>query len=186
MEQLTLPAMPQVSTYQCLGGLGVKRGLALPIFGSMEKSVLRLAPALVARENCNKVLQVIFCDRKPIVGKLKSCSLICTVYIILTQIYANHLEMLFILRLWKRAQFCPECNVCFGREKDPKLRGNYYYCWVCSRQHHAACVGAERFICTACQVSQQQQQPVYFTFFHIPYHIFPKAQVASDKNAHKL
>ena len=46
--------------------------------------------------------------------------------------------------------FCPECNVCFGREKNPKMR-EYYYCWVCSRQHHAACVGQERFICAACQ-----------------------------------
>ena len=55
-----------------------------------------------------------------------------------------------VFRLWKRAMFCPECNVCFGREKNPKMR-EYYYCWVCSRQHHAACVGQERFICAACQ-----------------------------------
>ncbi len=48
--------------------------------------------------------------------------------------------------------FCPECQECFGREKNAKLaRSEAYHCWVCGRQHHSSCVGAERFICTACQ-----------------------------------
>ena len=55
-----------------------------------------------------------------------------------------------IYRLWRRAQFCPECNRCFGREVKESEK-SYWSCWVCSRQHHSYCVGQERFICAACQ-----------------------------------
>ena len=68
-------------------------------------------------------------------------------------------------RLWKKGQFCPECNICFGREKSGG-RGNevfskvaeveYANCWVCQRTHHAICVGdPNRFICLACQQKTQ-------------------------------
>eukprot|EP00095_Tigriopus_kingsejongensis_P008003 maker-scaffold269_size230758-snap-gene-1.32 protein:Tk08003 transcript:maker-scaffold269_size230758-snap-gene-1.32-mRNA-1 annotation:"supporter of activation of yellow protein" len=55
-------------------------------------------------------------------------------------------------RAWKRGQFCPECTVAFGREPDKAEEDvEYFYCWVCSRQHHSACVGQPTFICGACQ-----------------------------------
>ena len=81
----------------------------------------------------------------------------------------------FLLRAWKRGQFCPECNVVFGMEKDktaakPKHFGRprkqqdgedddglYAYCWVCSRQHHSACVGQALFICAGCQKRTQER-----------------------------
>lgn len=83
-----------------------------------------------------------------------------------------------ISRAHKRGQFCPECNVVFGRESElnfkkeykqyqgrPPVRKapqgdnednldpdiEYAYCWVCSRQHHLSCVGQATFICSACQ-----------------------------------
>ena len=34
----------------------------------------------------------------------------------------------------------------------------YSYCWVCSRQHHAKCIGeVSRFICQACQRRTQEK-----------------------------
>ena len=54
-----------------------------------------------------------------------------------------------IFRACKRGQFCPECNVVFGKEQkpDPELAS----CMVCQRQHHLGCVGQEIFICAGCQ-----------------------------------
>lgn len=71
-------------------------------------------------------------------------------------------------RLWKKSQYCPECNICFGRENfgdrgkslfDAKSKEvEYAFCWVCSRQHHAKCIGdAPRFICGACQRKTQEK-----------------------------
>lgn len=71
-------------------------------------------------------------------------------------------------RLWKKAQFCPECNICFGREmagdrgKDlfegKPSNVDYSFCWVCSRQHHSRCIGeAPRFICKGCQRRTQEK-----------------------------
>jgi len=58
---------------------------------------------------------------------------------------------------WKKGNFCPECNGVFGRSKH-KMIAN---CWVCQRQHHAACVGltkpGERFICSGCQRRTQEK-----------------------------
>ena len=67
-------------------------------------------------------------------------------------------------RAWKKTQFCPECNVCFGREhirrimdKNMDWKGavgalKYSGCWVCGRQHHSHCVAnPDLFICAACQ-----------------------------------
>jgi len=58
---------------------------------------------------------------------------------------------------WKKGNFCPECNGVFGRSKH-KMIAN---CWVCQRQHHAACVGlakpGDRFICSACQRRTQEK-----------------------------
>ena len=33
----------------------------------------------------------------------------------------------------------------------------YSSCWVCSRQHHSACVGQATFICAACQRRTQER-----------------------------
>ena len=74
----------------------------------------------------------------------------------------------FLKRLWKKGQFCPECSICFGREIagdrgkslfDKKTSEvEYSFCWVCSRQHHAKCIGeAPRFICAACQRRTQEK-----------------------------
>ena len=81
-------------------------------------------------------------------------------------IYTLHC-FLFFLRLWKKTQYCPECNICFGREKagdrgkdlfDKNSEVEYAYCWVCSRQHHAKCIGeVSRFICQACQQRTQSK-----------------------------
>ena len=71
-------------------------------------------------------------------------------------------------RMWKKGQFCPECNICFGREGagdrgkdlfDEKTKEvEYSFCWVCSRQHHSKCIGdAPRFICQACQRKTQEK-----------------------------
>ena len=71
-------------------------------------------------------------------------------------------------RMWKKSQYCPECNICFGRENfgdrgkslfDAKsTEVEYAFCWVCSRQHHAKCIGdAPRFICGACQRKTQEK-----------------------------
>ena len=76
--------------------------------------------------------------------------------------------ILIFQRLWKKGQFCPECNICFGRELagtrgkdlfDKKTSEvEYSFCWVCSRQHHAKCVGdVPRFICQACQRRTQEK-----------------------------
>jgi len=58
---------------------------------------------------------------------------------------------------WKKGNFCPECNGVFGRSKYKVIA----CCWVCSRQHHAKCVGLEkstdRFICSACQRRTQEK-----------------------------
>ena len=73
-----------------------------------------------------------------------------------------------ICRLWKKGQFCPECNICFGREGagdrgtelfDEKTKEvEYAFCWVCSRQHHSKCMGSvPRFICQACQRKTQEK-----------------------------
>merc|ERR1719189_539179 len=36
--------------------------------------------------------------------------------------------------------------------------GEYAFCWVCSRQHHAKCISdAPRFICGACQRKTQEK-----------------------------
>ena len=63
---------------------------------------------------------------------------------------STNLNDSFTCRLWRRGQFCPECNRCFGREVKESQK-KYWNCWVCSRQHHSSCVGQERFICAACQ-----------------------------------
>jgi len=58
---------------------------------------------------------------------------------------------------WKKGLYCPECNGVFGRSKHTMVAN----CWVCQRQHHAACVGLEkpnaRFICSACQRRTQEK-----------------------------
>jgi len=58
---------------------------------------------------------------------------------------------------WKKGSFCPECNGVFGRSKHSLVAN----CWVCQRQHHAACVGLDkpdaRFICSACQRRTQEK-----------------------------
>jgi len=58
---------------------------------------------------------------------------------------------------WKKGLFCPECNGVFGRSKHSMVAN----CWVCQRQHHAACVGLDkpdaRFICSACQRRTQEK-----------------------------
>jgi len=71
-------------------------------------------------------------------------------------------------KAWKKGNYCPECNICFGREKfgnrgKELFPGNtkeveYAYCWVCSRQHHSICIGgADRFICQGCQRRTQEK-----------------------------
>ena len=69
--------------------------------------------------------------------------------------------------------------MCFGRELEPSLPRTevggrlrlshrraissgdedafYAYCWVCSRQHHSACVGQATFICGGCQRRTQER-----------------------------
>jgi len=58
---------------------------------------------------------------------------------------------------WKKGNYCPECNGVFGRSKHTMVAN----CWVCQRQHHAACVGVDRpdarFICGACQRRTQEK-----------------------------
>ena len=63
--------------------------------------------------------------------------------------------VLCLFRAWKRGQFCPECNVVFGKESTPDPE--YANCWVCSRQHHASCVGQATFICAQCQRRTQER-----------------------------
>jgi len=56
-------------------------------------------------------------------------------------------------KMWKKGNFCPECNGVFGRKN--KGQGILVDCWICTRTHFAKCVGLEgpneRFICGACQ-----------------------------------
>merc|ERR1719195_1261068 len=58
---------------------------------------------------------------------------------------------------WKKGNYCPECNGVFGRCK----KGILANCWICSRAHHARCVGLDRsdarFICSACQRRTQER-----------------------------
>lgn len=80
----------------------------------------------------------------------------------------SHTMCIPCYRMWKKGQFCPECNICFGREGagdrgkdlfDEKTKEvEYSFCWVCSRQHHSKCIGeAPRFICQACQRKTQEK-----------------------------
>jgi len=55
------------------------------------------------------------------------------------------------------------CPICNGELKGSKYKV-WASCWVCSRQHHAKCVGVEkstdRFICPACQKKTQEKHIV--------------------------
>lgn len=60
-------------------------------------------------------------------------------------------------KIWKKGLYCPECNGVFGRSKYTMTAK----CWVCFREHHAACVGQDKptamFICGACQRRTQEK-----------------------------
>ena len=59
-------------------------------------------------------------------------------------------------RACRRMQFCPACNVVFGKERNVDAV-EYTYCMVCSRQHHIGCVGQAIFICSNCQRKTQEK-----------------------------